>query len=72
MFVERFGVRLLHFSFLFVVLLNLSFHLLFNIIGSSHAWFVSKKKNCYNYAHAICKLWLVARSACTEAAETAK
>jgi len=44
MFVERFGVRLLHFSFLFVVLPNLSFHLLFNIIGSSHAWFVSKKK----------------------------
>jgi len=44
MFVERFGVRLLRFSFLFIVLLNLSFHLLFNIIGSSPAWFVSKKK----------------------------
>jgi len=29
--------------FLFVVLLNLCFHLLFNIIGSSSAWFVSKK-----------------------------
>ena len=30
--------------FLFVVLLNLCFHLLFNIIGSSPAWFVSEKK----------------------------
>ena len=43
MFVERFGVGLFAF-FLFVILLNLSFHLLFNIIGSSPAWFVSKKK----------------------------
>jgi len=30
--------------FLFVVLLNLCFHLLFNIIGSSPTWFVSEKK----------------------------
>ena len=47
MFVERFGVMLLRFSFLFLVLLNLSFHLLFNIIGGSPAWFVSKKNQQY-------------------------
>jgi hypothetical protein len=40
MFVERFGVGLLRFYF--IVLLNLSFHLLFNIIDSSPARFVQK------------------------------
>ena len=39
---KRFGVGLLHFSFFFVVLLNLSLDLLFNIIGSSSARFVKK------------------------------
>ena len=43
MFVERFVVGL--FAFFVVVLLDLSFYLLFNIIGSSPARFFSKKSH---------------------------